>query len=193
MSTHVGAGKDKAWFALGFCARCGENKEMQDSTSRQEAIEKLGELIRDIRIAMLTTATPEGALHGRPMATQEAPFDGDLWFFTGASSPKVGEIEEDRHVQLSYAAPDKNTYVSVSGRASITRDKEKAKELWTPTMKTWFPGGLDDPDLALLKVRVEAAEYWDTHSSAVVHVFGFIKAVTTGKRPDPGDHEKIEF
>lgn len=166
---------------------------MQETTSREEAVEKLGELIRDIRIAMLTTAKPEGTLHGRPMATQEAPFDGDLWFFTGASSPKVGEIEDDQHVQLSYAQPDKNVYVSVSGRASIVRDKEKARELWSPAMKTWFPDGLDDPDLALLKVHVEAAEYWDTHSSAVVHLFGFIKAVATGQRPDVGDHEKIDF
>lgn len=193
MSTHAAGKTKEGRAALGFCAQCRENKDMQDSTSREEAIQKLGDLIKDIRIAMLTTATPEGALHGRPMATQEAPFDGDLWFFTNASSPKVGEIEEDQHVQLSYAAPDKNTYVSVSGRASLSRDKAKIEELWTPAMKTWFPDGLDDPDLALLKVRVESAEYWDTHSSAVVHVFGFIKAVTTGKRPDPGDHEKIEF
>lgn len=166
---------------------------MNDTTERSEAVQKLGEMIKDIRIVMLTTAMPDGTLRGRPMATQDAPFDGDLWFFAGADSPKVHEIEDDQHVSLAYVSTDDNRYLSISGRATVLRDRAKAEQLWTPAMKAWFPGGLDDPDLALLKVTIEQAEYWDTASSTMVHIAGFIKAMATGQRYQPGEHEKIEL
>ncbi len=154
---------------------------------------KLGELIKEVKIAMLTTVTAEGSLRSRPMATQKTEFDGDLWFFTGASSPKADEIEQDSNVNLSYASPESNTYVSASGTAQVVQDKERAKELWNPIMKAWFPKGLDDPNLALLRVRVEEAEYWDFSSSTMVQIAGFVKALTTGKKYEAssGEHEKI--
>jgi general stress protein 26 len=169
------------------------HEENMQETTRDEAIAKLTEFIKDIRIAMLTTQTPEGSLRGRPMATQEAPFDGDLWFFTSAASPKVDEIEEEHHVQLSYASPEDNRYVSVSGRATVVRDRAKAEELWSPAMKAWFPDGLDDPDLALLRVQVEGAEYWDSPSSTMVHIVGLVKAVSTGQRYHPVKTKNSSF
>ena len=157
------------------------------------ALEQLREKIKGIRIAMLTTIDEDGALHSRPMATQETELDGDLWFFTGASSPKTGEIERDHRVNLSYADPDDQRYVSVSGTARLVRDRAKAKELWNPLLKAWFPKGLEDPELALLRVQVEKAEYWDSPSSKMVQLAGFLKAMATGKRYDPGENEKIEL
>lgn len=156
-------------------------------------VKKLGELIKGIRVAMLTTVDSEGCLHSRPMATQDAEFDGTLWFFTEADSLKIHELERDRHVNLSYANPDDSKYVSVSGTAAIVRDHAKVKELWSPIYKAWFPKGVDDPNIALLRVAVDKAEYWDSPSSAVVRLIGFAKAVVTGKRyGDEGtDHEKI--
>jgi general stress protein 26 len=156
-------------------------------------IETLRDLIKGIRFAMLTTIDEEGFLHSRPMATQQAEFDGDLWFFTGAASPKVGEVQRDERVNLSYADPDDNRYVSLSGAARLVRDPVKAKELWNPALKAWFPDGLDDPNLALLRVRVEKAEYWDSPSSKMVQLAGFIKAVATGKPYDGGENEKIDL
>jgi general stress protein 26 len=163
--------------------------------NKTTALEQLREKIKGIRIAMLTTIDEDGSLHSRPMATQETELDGDLWFFTPATSPKVGEIGRDQRVNLSYADPDDQRYVSVSGTARLVRDRAKAKELWNPLLKAWFPQGLDDPDLALLRVHVEKAEYWDSPSSKMVQLAGFLKAVTTGKRyePDPGENEKIEL
>lgn len=163
-----------------------DDKELSD-------IEKLARLIKDIRIAMLTTVDQEGQLHSRPMATQTAEFDGNLWFFTGMSTPKVGEIQKDQHVNVSYAAPDDHRYVSVSGRAEIVRDRKKAEELWNPFYKAWFPKGIDDPDLVLLKVRVERAEYWDSPSSPVVYLVGFLKAIVTGERAEVRENEKIDL
>ena len=162
-------------------------------TSEKTDIEKLHDLIHGIRFAMLTTIDDEGFLHSRPMATQKAEFDGDLWFFTGAGSPKVGEVQRDERVNLSYADPDGNRYVSLSGTAQLVRDPVKAKELWNPALKAWFPEGLDDPNLALLRVRVEKAEYWDAPSSKMVQLVGFVKAIATGKPYDAGENEKIDL
>lgn len=159
------------------------------------ALEQLREKIKGIRIAMLTTIDKDGSLRSRPMATQEAESDGELWFFTAAGSAKAGEVEHDQRVNVSYADPDDQRYVSVSGTARIVRDQAKARELWNPLLKAWFPKGLDDPELALLRVQVEKAEYWDSPSSKMVQLIGLLKAVTTGKRyePDPGEHETIEL
>lgn len=163
--------------------------------TRDENIHKLGELIKEVKIAMLTTADVDGTLRSRPMATQKTAFDGTLWFFTRASSPKVDEVERAHEVNLSYAAPDSNTYVSVSGTAQLVRDKGKAEELWNPILKAWFPRGLEDPDLALLRVTVHKAEYWDSPSSTMVQIAGFVKAVATGHsyQPGRGEHEKISL
>lgn len=165
------------------------------STEAQpDQLKKLGEIIRDIKYAMLTTIDKDGALRCRPMKTQNSDeFNGELWFFTKASAPKVDEVEHDHHVNISYAHPSDQSYASVSGMAKLVRDTAKNHELWTPLMKAWFPNGPDDPELALLQVTVDKAEYWDTPGSAVVHAIGFVKAVTTGKPYHPGENEKLDL
>lgn len=166
---------------------------MAEHTDNNEDIKKLRELIKDIRFAMLTTAEEDGTLRSRPMATQQTEFDGDLWFFTSADTAKVDEIKQDRHVNVSYADPEKQKYVSVSGKAELVRDREKIEELWNPILKAWFPEGLDDPNLALLKVNVEQAEYWNSPSSAVVRLVGFAKALVTGEPYAAGENAKINL
>ena len=157
-------------------------------------VKKLADLIEDIEFAMLTTVDSEGCLRSRPMATQKSKFDGALWFFTDVESAKAHEIERDRHVNLSYANPDKQRYVSVSGVARLVQDKAKAKQLWNPVYKAWFPDGVDDPNLSLIQVQVEKAEFWDSPSSKVVQLVGFAKALATGERlKNAGDHEKLSF
>lgn len=164
-----------------------------ENTKSKEAVTKLGELIQGIKVAMLTTVDDDGSLRSRPMATQDAEFEGDLWFFTRASTAKVHEVEHDQHVNVSYADPGRNRYVSVSGRAQLVRDKIKVEQLWSPELKAWFPEGLEDSELALLKVTVETAEYWDSPSSTVVQIAGFVKALVTHQPYEPGDNEKIEL
>ena len=162
--------------------------------TRDEGIKKLGGMIKDIKFAMLTTVCPDGTLRSRPMATQETEFDGELWFFTYANSEKVQEVEDEEHVNVSYADPASNAYVSVSGRAFITLDREKAKQLWRPVLRAWFPKGLDDPNLALMRIEVDQAEYWDGPSSKMVQLVTYVKTVATGKRADPpGKNEKVKL
>jgi general stress protein 26 len=158
--------------------------------NKQEAIAKLKELTEEIDFCMLTTVDG-GHLRSRPMSTQQSELDGTLWFFTSDQTHKVDEIEKDNRVNVAYSHPGKDRYVSVSGRATISRDRAKMEELWSDVLKAWFPEGLDQPDLALLKVDIEQAEYWDTPGGKVVQVFGFVKALATGEEFHPGENEKI--
>jgi general stress protein 26 len=166
---------------------------MDNAAERSEHIRKLTELISDIQFAMLTTVEPDGTLRSRPMATQQQEFDGDLWFFTRADAPKVDEVEHEQHVNVSFADPNRQHYVSVSGRARLVRDRRKIEELWNPAYRAWFPDGLDDPQLALLKVSADKAEYWDGQTSAVAHLFGLAKAAVTGQSYQGGENEKINL
>ena len=156
-------------------------------------IKKLGELIRDMKFAMLTTVDPDGVLRSRPMVTQKAEFDGELWFFTSSKSGKISSIRNDQHINVAYADPDSQRYVSVSGRAELVNDRKKVHELWTPMMLAWFTNGENDPEISLIRVRVESAEYWDSPSSTLVHLIGFAKALLTGERPQLGENERMDI
>jgi len=156
-------------------------------------VKKLAGLIKGIKVAMLTTQCDDGTLRSRPMVTQEADFDGTLWFFTRADTPKCDEVGHHQQVNVSYASPDDQRYVSVSGKGQLVRDRAKIKELWNPVLKAWFPQGLDDPQLALIRVDAEKAEYWDSASSTLVHLVGFVKAVATGTPYRPGDNAKVDL
>lgn len=163
---------------------------MEDT--RLKAIEKLNELIKEIDFAMLTTIDG-GIMRSRPMQTQDFEFDGNLWFFTSSNTHKAEEIERDNRVNICYASPGDNSYVSLSGRASIIKDREKIDEYWSDLYKAWFPEGKDTPDLVLLKVEAEQAEYWDAPSSTIAQTLGFLKALATGERVDGGENEKINL
>jgi general stress protein 26 len=168
-----------------------EDADMDQSTYRQQQLGKLGEFIKGISVAMLTTTDDDGSLQSRPMATHQAEFDGDLWFFTWADAPKVEELQRHPQVNVSFADPARQHYVSVSGSATLTRERQKMEELWSPWFRTWFPRGPDDPNLALLQVHVEQAEYWDVPSSAMVQLFGVVKATLTGQPSQTGEHAKL--
>lgn len=156
--------------------------------------QRLASFIQDIKFTMMTTAGKDGAMYSRPMATlkiDEKNFDGVLYFFTKLHSPKVSEIEQDQHMNLAYANTKNQQYASVCGRASISQDKALMKKLWNPIFKAWFPEGLEDPEIALIAVRVESAEIWDSPPSKVVQLVGFVKAQVTGKAYNDKSHTEF--
>ncbi|MEO6095852.1 MAG: pyridoxamine 5'-phosphate oxidase family protein [Fibrobacteria bacterium] len=163
--------------------------------NRDEKIEQWSELLRKIRhikFAMMTTEGEGRTLHSRPMATLEAAESGAFWFFTGRSSLKVREIENDTRVNLAYVSSDNETFVSVAGEAQVIEDGAKAKALWNPLMKAWFPDGLDDPELVLIRVDVDEAEYWDTSSKKMVTLIRFAKSLIGGEASEiPTGHGTI--
>jgi general stress protein 26 len=165
---------------------------MANVAKREDGIAKIRELIEDIEFAMLTTVCRDGSLRSRPMATMKVKFDGNLWFFTRADSPKVGEVDEDQHVNVAYAAPDDDVWVSLQGTATLSRDRAKMEELWNPHLEAYFPEGLDDPEIALLRVKVEKGEYWEAPGS-IAYALEVATAIVTGERADPGENEKVDL
>jgi len=162
-------------------------------TDRNADITKLAELMKGIKFAMLTTVESDGSLHSRPMTTQEVEFDGDLWFFTNAHSPKVWESGNHRQVNVSFADPGKSKFISASGSASLVQDRAKMQELWKPAYKIFFPQGLDDPEITLMKITVERAEYWDSSPTGLGRMFDFAKAYVTKDVSKLGEHKKVEI
>ena len=152
--------------------------------------QKLWDLIKSVEVAMLVTRDGEH-MRSRPMAMSQRQFEGTLWFFTRHSSHKVSEVEGGQQVNLAFAHPSKQNYVSVSGRATLVIDRSVVADHWSEAVRVWFPKGKDDPEIALLKVTVDQAEYWDAPSSTMLHAYGYVKAVVSGESPHPGGHGKV--
>ena len=152
--------------------------------------DKLWSLIKAAKFAMLVT-DDDGHLRGRPMVANQEGFDGTLWFFTHASSHKVAEVRKDDRVCVTYAEPEKQDYVSFSGRAALVHDRAEIDKRWSSAAAAWFPQGKDEPDVALIKVTVDQAEYWDAPSSKVVRVLGYAKAKVTGSTPNFGENRRV--
>ncbi len=163
------------------------------TASKTEQIKFLKDKIEDVRIAMLVTVNANHEIHSRPMGTADLDEEGNIWFFTNEYSSKVDEISHENKVVVTYSNPSNNTYLSIKGTASLVDDREKMKKLWNPIIKAFFPDGIDDPKLTLLKVDTQEAEYWDSNSSKMVVGFQMLKAVITGERYDQGDHGKIQL
>ena len=101
------------------------------------------------------------------MMTSEVEFDGNLWFIARTNAAMAEEIRDNPRVNVTYANPKGDRYISLTGTASLVRDADKVKELWSGQLKAWFPDGKKDPALALLRVDVERAEYWDHRADGV--------------------------
>ncbi|MBQ0897679.1 pyridoxamine 5'-phosphate oxidase family protein [Micromonospora purpureochromogenes] len=164
-----------------------------DPTSAADARRRVTELIRQARICMLTTIGVDGRMVSRPMGLQEAEFDGDLWFFAYADSPKVRQIRVNPEVNVAFSDQRHDAWVSVSGTAQESYDRAKAEQLWNPLLKTWFPDGLDTPGLTLIKVHANSAEYWDSPGGAVVNLLGFARAAVTGRPPKAGENHEVSY
>jgi general stress protein 26 len=122
--------------------------------------------IEGIYIATMTTLTPEGKLHGRPMATQQVEFDGDLWFYSYKDSAKVKEIQSNPQVQLGYNQSEKQTWVDITGKAELVEDDAKKKELWYDELERYFPKGPEDENVVLIKVTPDEAEIWSSSNTS---------------------------
>lgn len=167
---------------------------MSATQTQANDLQKLREMVKDIDFCMLTTIDEDGALHSRPMSVNgEIDPNGDLWFFTSVSSHKVSEVARSPKVNASFADPENQRYVSVTGVAQVVRDRTKIDQLWRPQFKIWFPEGKDDPDIALLRITLEKAEYWDSPSSTISYALSFVSSLVTGKQPDMGENRKLEI
>jgi general stress protein 26 len=156
----------------------------------------LWDLIHDIRHAMLTTTRADGSMRSRPMTTQNSRVDEDdtLYFFASLAGDVAEDLRRESHVNVTYSDPDGKRYVSICGRARFIANDLKKTSLWSPAALAWFPQGSDDPDLGLLEVRIDRAEYWDQKSSKMVQLLRIAKAAVTGhSRAHLGEHREVSF
>lgn len=163
------------------------------STQQLRADERtLTDFIKDIRVAMMTTMGADGMPHTRPMYTYPPePSEPDtLWFTTDVQSHKVQELRERPMVHLTYSDTAGNNYVAVTGEGELVNDRARLREMWNIHTKAWFPGGPDDPNLGLLRVRIKRAEYWDGPSRPA-YLLSVAKAVLSGGQPEGGEHRVV--
>lgn len=153
-------------------------------------------LIKDIKFGMLTHRHADGHLHSTPLTTQNKADDEGtaLYFFISRKSEIATCITNDANVNVAYAHPGDDRYVSVSGKGTIIEDQTKKDDLFTSFAKAWFPGGATDPDLALLQVNIGHAEYWDVKESKMMQLAKMAQAVITGQPPDKmGEHKELNL
>lgn len=155
----------------------------------------LWRLIREIKFSMFTTKHSNGHIHARPITTQNKAVDEDnlLWFFMSRTSEPVADLKSYPRVAVIYADPGKDSYVSVSGDASVVESKAKAQELWNTFADAWFPGGVDDPDLALVSVKIEHAHFWDVSENKIVQIYKMAKSAINGTPPDIGREGEVRM
>lgn len=157
---------------------------------------KLWDMIKDIRFAMFTARHGNGHLHSRPMTTQNGANDRGavLWFFMSRTGDPVADLQAAPEVNVAYADPGSDSYVSVSGTARIVEDDAKKQALFNGFAEAWFPGGAADPDLALVAVVIAHADYWDVKANKAVQLFQMAKAALTGTPPaDVGERGKVRM
>ena len=171
--------------ACGRLAATYFKEEYPMADDRNNSSATLWDLIEDIRFAMFTTRDAQGGLQSRPMTTQNSREDGDdaLWFFASRSGEPVADLLRDSHVNVAYADTADDAYVTVSGTASLVEDMARKRKLWSKFAQAWFPGGPEDPDLALIRVQITQAEYWNVEESKATQLFKMARAVVTGKPP----------
>jgi len=162
-------------------------------------LKKMYDLIDDMQIAMLTTRRRDGHLVSRPMDTQKHVEGADLWLVTRVGMPKLDEIEYDPHVNLGYYKDRTREFVSVSGIAHISQDRELIRKIYAPDWKAWFPeegdsrhGTPEDPRMILIGVDVHAAVFLEVNKPQPVVLYEVVKGWLTGTMPDIGELHKVE-
>ena len=161
-------------------------------------LQKLYSEIDDIQVAMMTTRRADGHLQSRAMATQKRASGADLWFVTIEGAHKLQDLADDPHVNLSYYKDRTREWVSVSGIASVTRDRAKIHDLWAPDWKAWFPKegdsrhGTDDPRMVLIGVDVHMAVFLEVNKPQPIVLFEVLKGMITGSTPELGETQVIK-
>lgn len=171
----------------------------RDQVPTEKKLDDLYDLIDGVEVAMMTTRQPDGQLVSRAMQTQERRAHADLWFVTDRESHKLEELALDPHVNLAYYRDRTREWVSVSGRAILSRDRDLIHGLYKPDWKAWFPeqggerdGGPDDPRIALILVEAESVVYTKKDRPMPVALFEIVKAMVTGSAPKVADVRRVD-
>lgn len=157
--------------------------------TKQNHISRVWDIIEKAPVGMLTTRFA-GGLRARPLEARADRDAGIIWFVTDVRGAKDGEIDAAHDIGLVFYDADSRAYLSITGRASVTRDTAKAKDIWKKTDDVWLPGGPEDPNVRVLRVDPITADLWDGPSSAAGAAFEFVKAQLTGEKPNLDENRK---
>lgn len=154
---------------------------------------KFWDMIEDQHACMLVTHGPGGTLHARPMHAIPERDKNEILFFTQVADGKAHEIANSDEVCLTFISAKKNDYIAVQGKAELTDDRTLIEKHWNTMVKAWFPGGKDDPNLAMMRVKVRGGEYWDSSGSNIANALRMMTAALGSKRPDMGENERVNL
>ena len=163
--------------------------------TKQEHIDKITDIIKDAKFAMMTTVTDEGHLHACPMTTSETDLNNrEIWFIGDKTTETVSDLERNPQLNLAYSLNDNKDYVSINGKAEMVNDKAKLDELWSAEYNAFYEHGKEDENVQLIKVVPHGAEYW-LSGSAVVNMFKMVSAAAQdGKVADSlGENASVAF
>lgn len=162
--------------------------------SKSAHLAELADRIWPVRFAMFTTVDAHGHLVSQPMTVQLTDESG-IWFYTSTLTELWENIAATPQVNLSFAQPVDNLFVSISGEAFRVVERALVHDMWNPMVQAWFPAGPEDEHAVLVRVEPHAAEYWDSDESKMVRLFHYAKAAMTGERPEieGGEHGKISL
>ncbi len=161
--------------------------------SFQSEMEVLWHKIRKSKVGMLTSLGLGNRLHSRPMMMAQDKFEGQLFFFSQLTSEKIDEIINNPNVVVTYSDENQMNFVSVYGHAVVSRNPSKLREHWVPALKAFFKEGVEDPNLCLIQVQVNEAEYWDSDQSRMTRLFEMMRASLSDHQPNLGRHGRIDL
>jgi len=159
--------------------------------SDAESISKVTDIINDSHIGMFTTINEAGALVSRPLAVHQVKDDGDMWFFTSSTTSQVAHIRANPAVNVSFGK--RTEWVSVAGTAEVVTDRQLIHDMWNQVVEAWFPDGPDTPEVVLLHVDSDSAEYWTSPGGTAATVLQWIKSKVTNSRMSVGDSGTVEL
>lgn len=173
-------------------------KNTDDSVPTEKKLDDLYKLIDGIELAMFTTRQADGQIVSRPMQTQERTSGADLWFMTNIDTHKLDDLMADAHVNLAYFNTGSKEWVSVSGIATVSTDRELVRELYKPDWKAWLgdeggdrDGSENDPRIALILVEAQSVTYMKVTKPKPVVLFEVAKAMLTGEPPKVGSVRNV--
>jgi general stress protein 26 len=159
-------------------------------TTDKENLDRIWNVIEKAGICMMTTCF-EGGLRARPLEARPNQEENVIWFLTDRRGLKDDEVRRHPDVCLTFLYLEEKIYLSLTGRAFVSDDVSRARELWNDEQQAWWPGGPEDPNLLVMRVELDRAEMWDGPASSAVAAFEFAKARRTQKKPNLGENRKV--
>jgi len=161
-----------------------------DNTSGDRDQQRVWDLMKTIGFAMLVTHDGD-KLRARPMSAYLARDENMIYFLTDARRHKDEDIARNPGINLSFADAGSQTYVSLTGTATVSNDRGKIRDLFSTTAKAWWDSA-EDPNIRVLKITPEDAEFWDSPGTVISYV-KMAAAAISGSRPDIGDNRKVSL